>query len=247
VSRATPASGARHWTRIRASAGSGIRPPDAFEIAFTDNPFIKPERSRSFETGISQALQGGAISLDATAFFNMYDDLIISVGRLTDISRYRTDNISNARARGVELSAGWRGSEGLLLRGSYTFLDAEIRAIDSTSQAPSPYHVGDRLLRRPRHQGSIDLTWTRERVSAFASVLARGTTLDAEPAFGPSGGLYDNPGRAVADVGGSFQVLRGIDVYARVLNLVDNSYEEVFGYPAPGRTAFMGVRLAAGR
>jgi outer membrane cobalamin receptor len=242
-----PSTGARAWTRVRASAGTGMRPPDAFEIAFTDNPALKPERSKSFEVGVTQALAGGIVTLDATTFFNEYDDLIISVGRLSEISRYRTDNISNARARGLELSAAWRGGPSTLVRGSYTFLDAEIRAIDRTSQAPPPYHVGDRLLRRPTHQASVDVTWTRTRVSAFATLIARGVTLDAEPAFGPSGGLYENPARAVVDFGGSFRIVRGVDLYARVLNLFDKAYEEVLGFPAPGRTAFAGVRFAAGR
>jgi outer membrane receptor protein involved in Fe transport len=224
-----------------------LRPPDAFELTFTDNPALKPERSRSFEVGVTQALAGGLVTFDATTFFNEYDDLIVSVGRLSDISRYRTDNISNARSRGVEFAAAWRGGMRAQLRGTYTFLDAEILAIDRTDQAPPPYQVGDRLLRRPAHQGSLDFIWTGERVAAFASMVARGVTLDAEPAFGPSGGLYENPGRAVMDIGASFRVLRGVEIYGRVMNLFDKSYEEVLGYPAPGRTAFAGVRLAAGR
>jgi outer membrane cobalamin receptor len=247
VSSGRPSEGARAWTRLRASAGTGIRPPDVFEIAFTDNPSLKPERSRSVEAGVTQALRGGVISLDATAFFNQYDDLIISVGGLSDVSRYSTDNISNARARGVELTGAWRNGAHAQLRASYTFLDAEIRAIDNTSQAPAPYQVGDRLLRRPAHQAGVDFSWTAPRLTAFASLAARGVTLDAEPAFGPGGGLYDNPGRAVADVGGSWRVVRSVTVYARVLNLFNHGYEEVLGYPAPGRTAFAGVRLAAGR
>ena len=32
-----------------------------------------------------------------------------------------------------------------------------------------------------------------------------------------------------------------------LLNLFDERYEEVFGFPAPGRTAYVGVRIAAGR
>jgi outer membrane cobalamin receptor len=247
VSPASPAEGARAWTRVRASAGTGIRPPDAFEIAFTDNPGLKPERSRGVEAGVTQALLAGRITLDATAFFNQYDDLIISVGRLSDVSRYSTDNISNARARGVELSGAWRGGAQTQFGASYTFLDAEIRAVDNTSQAPAPFRVGDRLLRRPTHQGSVDFSWSGPRATAFATVAMRGITLDAEPSFGPSGGLFENAARAVVDAGGSWNLRRGVSLYARVMNLFDKAYEEVLGYPAPGRTAFAGVRLAAGR
>lgn len=245
----TLTAGARAWTRLRAAAGTGIRPPDAFEIAFTDNPDLKPERSRSVEAGLTQALAGGAVQLDATVFFNQYDDLIVSVGSsLRDASRYRTGNISNARARGVELSGAWRHRGGVETRASYTFLDADVRAVDGVAgQAPPPYRVGDRLLRRPKHQASFDLSWTHARLVGFGSVAARGETLDAEPAFGPSGGLYDNPGRVVADVGGSVRLVRGLHLYARALNLFDRAYEEVLGFPAPGRTLFAGVRVAAGR
>lgn len=242
VSGSMAGSGA--WTRLRGAAGTGIRPPDVFEIAFTDNPGLKPERSRSVELGMTQALAAGAVQLDATGFVNTYDDLIISVGSLQDVSRYRTDNVSNARARGLELSGAWQAPHGVSVRAAYTWLDTEILAIDNTAQAPSPYRVGDRLLRRPRHSGSLSVGWTGDGASVFAAVDARGEALDAEPAFGPGGGLFNNRGRAVVDVGGSHRVLRRMEVYARVMNLLNRGYEEVFGFPSPGRTAFVGVRIA---
>jgi outer membrane cobalamin receptor len=245
VSRSLP--GDRHWTRVRAAAGTGIRPPDVFEIAFTDNPGLEPERSKSVEVGVTQALAAGAIQLDATAFVNQYDDLIISVGSLRDVSRYRTDNVSNARARGVELGAAWQLANGMSARIAYTWLDTEIRAVDNSAQAPSPYRVGDALLRRPRHSGSATLTWTHQRGSVFAAVDSRGEALDAEPSFGPSGGLYQNPGRTVTDLGGTLRLVRGVEAFARVLNLLNREYEDVLGYPSPGRTAFVGVRVAARR
>jgi outer membrane receptor protein involved in Fe transport len=244
VSPSLPGAGA--WTRVHAAAGTGIRPPDVFEIAFTDNPALKPERSRSVEAGVTQALAGGAVQFDATTFFNRYDDLIISIGSLSDVSRYRTDNVSNARARGVELGAAWQHAR-FHARAAYTYLDTEVLAVDNAAQAPSPYEVGDALLRRPRHSGSLTLGWTRQRASLFATIDSRGAALDAEPAFGPSGGLFMNPGRTVIDAGGAIQVLRHVEAYARVMNLFDRDYEEVLGYPSPGRTAFIGVRVATRR
>src|SRR5207248_11660166 len=81
--------GSASSTRLRASAGTGIRPPDAFEIAFTDNPNLKPERSRSVDGGIEQLFAGGRYTAAATVVLNNYDDLIVTVGRsLHDASRY---------------------------------------------------------------------------------------------------------------------------------------------------------------
>lgn len=247
VAAGDPAS-SRAWTRVHGAVGTGIRPPDAFEIAFTDNSGLKPERSRSADIGVAQALAGGAVQLDATAFFNTYDDLIVSVGSsFAGASRWQTDNISNARARGAELSAAWRPGAGLALQAAYTFLSTEILAVDGSPDAPPPYAVGDPLLRRPRHQGSMDASWTRDRAAAFVQFQLRGETLDAEPAWGPTGGLYANPGYGITNLGASFRVARGITVQGRVLNLFDRAYEEVLGYPAPRRTAYLGVRLAASR
>lgn len=235
-------------TRLRGSFGTGIRPPDAFEIAFTDNSGLKPERSRSGEFGVSQSAAGGAIQLDATGFFNSYTDLIISVGRsFSGVSRWRTDNISNARARGAELSGAWRVRTGIDLRANYTFLDSEILAVNGLSIAQTPYSVGDPLIRRPRHSGAIDAAWTHSRASAFAQLHLRGEALDVEPAFGATGGLYDNPGHAVVNLGGSFRPVKTLEIFVRALNLFDREYEEALGYPAPGRTAYVGARFAVGR
>ena len=235
-------------TRLRGAFGTGIRPPDAFEIAFTDNSGLKPERSKSGEFGATQTFAEGAVQIDGTGFFNSYTDLIISVGRtFSGVSRYRTDNISNARARGAEFSAAWRGNSGAGVRANYTFLDSEILAVNGSSSAQTPYAVGDPLLRRPRHSGSIDASLARGPVSAFAEVQMRGETLDAEPAFGPSGGLYPNEGYTVFNLGGSWRPVKPLEVFVRALNLFDRQYEEVLGYPAPGRTAYVGVRVAVGR
>ena len=133
------------------------------------------------------------------------------------------------------------------LRGSYTFLDSEILAVNGSTVAQAPYAVGDPLLRRPRHAGTIDATVTQGLFSAFAQWQVRGETLDAEPAFGPTGGLYTNPGYTVLNLGGSWRVVSKVEIFARAVNLFDQRYEEVFGYPAPGRSAYLGARIAVGR
>jgi outer membrane cobalamin receptor len=240
--------GAGASTRLHGAAGTGIRPPDAFEMAFTDNSGLKPERSRSADLGVEQTLADGRVLVDATAFFNRFDDLIVSVGRsFAGSSRWRTDNISNARARGVEVSGAWRPIRAFDLKATYTFTSTSILAVDNSSSAPPPYAVGDPLLRRPRHQGSIDAIVSDTRWSAFAQLLMRGETLDAEPAFGPTGGLYWNDGYAITNLGGEWQAMPWLSVHARVLNLFDTSYEEILGYPSPGRTAYAGIRVAASR
>jgi len=238
----------RGWTKLRFGAGTGIKPPTAFELAFTNNPGLKPERSRSFDVGVEQALVGSALVADLTWFANRYDDLIVSVGTsFSGASRYQTDNIANASAKGLELGASFRSPIGLSARVAYTFLDTEVLSVDNVPSpiAPQPYNVGDPLNRRPRNQTSAEVTWSAGRTQAFFVVNGRGKMSDIEPNFAST--VYANPGYAVVAIGGSFRVGHGIDAYARVTNLFDKSYEEALGYPALGRAAMIGVRIAATR
>ena len=241
-----PADVTDDWTRIRVSAGTGIRPPGAFEIAFTDNPALKSERTRSFDVGLEQALASGRIVVEATAFFNRYDDLIVSVGQsFQDASQFRTDNLDNSRARGLELAASARTAQGFEARVTYTWLDTEVLELDAADgQAKAGFEVGDPLLRRPRHQGSLELSFTQPRFSMFTSLGARGRTLDIDPTFGTFGGLFDNPSYAVVDIGGSLRATTGIEFIARIQNLLDNDYEEAFGFPSLGRSFTAGIRVA---
>ena len=237
------------WTRVRASAGTGFRPPDAFEIAFTDNPALAPERNRSVEAGIEHAMARGALVLDAAWFLNRYDDLIVAVGpAFGNVSRYRTDNIANARSSGVELSVSGRVGSRWQVRASYTWLRTEVRAVDGDSgTAPPPFAVGDPLIRRPRHEGAVTATVASGRWSAFGQVRARGEWLDVDPTYGAFGGALVAPGFAVADLGAGLRLAGPVEAFARVLNLFDRGYEEALGFPALGRSVIAGVRVAAGR
>ena len=237
-------------TRVRASFSTGIRPPSAFELSFTDNPSLEPESNRSGEFAIEQTLARGAVQLSAAAFWNRYDDLIITVQFLEGGGPYRSANLSNSEARGVELSAEARGTgalEGFAIKGGYTWLDTKILAADGIPVTGlAPFEVGDPLLRRPRHRGFVDASFARGPASAFVTLDMRGKTLDVEPSFGLFGGLFENPGYATSSAGVSWRAGR-VTLFGRVTNLFDHRYEEIFGFPAPGRRVAGGVRVAAGR
>jgi outer membrane cobalamin receptor len=248
------------WTKLRLGAGTGIKAPTTLEIAFTDNPSLKPERSRSLDLGIEQAVAQGTIVADATWFRNIYDDLIVSVPtalRDQGISRHRTDNVSNARAAGIELGVTWRPSSALAVRGGWTWLDTEVLGIDQApSDAPLPYVVGDRLVRRPAQQGSMALTWAAPRTRVFLRINGRGTMLDLEPNLGAGAcfgqpescrAVFDNPGYVTTEAGAAVRVHATIELFGRVSNLFDRAYEEALGFPALGRSALIGLRVTGSR
>ncbi len=247
----------RSWVRLHGNVGTGMRAPGAFEIAFTDNPGLRPERTRSIDAGAEVATLGGRLVVDALYFRNDYDDLIVTVSRVAGTTSYRSDNISNARAQGGEATVSLRPLSALAIRGGYVLLDTRILANDGTPDAPAPFAVGDALLRRPRHAAFVDLQVHTDRASGFLRVDGRGAVRDIDPSFGATAGIFRNPGFTTADAGVSLRLLGpgargsgrplGVEVFGRVTNLFDADYEEVLGFPALGRGVMAGVRIAARR
>jgi outer membrane cobalamin receptor len=236
----------RRGTRLHTSLGTGIRPPAGLELAFTNNPALKPERTASFDFGVEQRALNGKLSLDATYFYNRFYDLIVSLGGdLAVLSAYQTGNLSNARAQGAELSGRFRPARWMSVTASYTYLDSEVLSLNgSTGLAPIPFSVGQELIRRPANSGSFVSTFSRGRVTANVTGYFRGSDLDVDPTYGASAGLY--PCRGFVDMGINLNVRLsgGLTAYGNLRNALNQSYEEVLGYPAPKLNFVAGMKWA---
>ena len=242
----TDRGGALGSVRLHSSFGTGIRPPAGLELAFTNNPALKPERTASFDFGVEQRVLHDKLSLDATYFYNRFYDLIVSLGgNLAVLSAYQTDNLSNARAQGAELSARYRPTRWMWVSGSYTYLDSEVLSLNgSTGLAPIPFSVGQELIRRPANSGSFVSTFNRGRVTANVTGYFRGSDLDVDPTYGASAGLY--PSRGFVDLGVNLNIrlTGGLTAYGNLRNALNQSYEEVLGYPAPKLNFVAGMKWA---
>jgi outer membrane receptor protein involved in Fe transport len=239
-------SGAFGSLRLHSSFGTGIRPPAGLELAFTNNPALKPERTASFDFGAEQRLFGDRLSLDATYFYNRFYDLIVSLGgNLTRLSSYQSDNLSNSRAQGVELSARVRPARWMSITGSYTYLDSTLLSLKGSSGlAPLYFSVGQPLIRRPPHSGAIVSTFSYRRLSANVTGYFRGSDLDVEPNFGASAGLFRAPGFADLGINLNLRVGDGVTAYGNLRNALNQSYEEVLGYPALKLNFVAGIKWA---
>lgn len=116
---------------------------------------------------------------------------------------------------------------------SYTFLLSEILSLEGTSGlGPRFFKVGQPLLRRPRHSGTVSSSVRRARFSANFTGYFRGQVLDVEPNYGASAGLFPNPGYASLGLNLNYDIGRGITAYTNLRNLLNRSYEEALGFPA---------------
>jgi outer membrane cobalamin receptor len=234
----------KQTTRLHASYGTGIRPPGGSDLAFTNNPALLPERTRSYDVGVEQRVFGNKLSLDATWFHNRYQDLIVGLGgSLSVLGVYSTGNLSNARAEGLENTARFRPTSWLSLTADYTWLESEVLALNgSTGLVQQYFYLGEPLLRRPKQSGSFAVGVRHGRFDVDLIGSWRGHTLDVEPNYGASAGLFRNPG--YQDLGVNLNVrLRGnLTAYVNMHNALDQRYEEVYGFPSPLLNVVTGLK-----
>jgi len=250
MARETDSGSRLGMTRLHSSFGTGIRAPDGFELAFTDNPHLKPENSITFDGGLEQRFFSNRALLDLTYFYNRFNDQIVTLGgSLTNLSTFITDNLGNSRGKGLEASFRLRPIGSFEFSGEYTLLGTAILALNGSSLVQAPFHVGQELYRRPRNSGGFNLTWQHRRLTLNGNAYFRGRTLDLEPndgVFGCELGLqclFPAAGYAVLNGGFSYRVVRGLEIYGHINNLLDKKYEEVLGYPALPLNFLAGVKF----
>ena len=209
--------------KVRFSGGSAFRAPSVGELfyPFSGNPDLQPERVTSWEAGVERYLSGGRVEL--SVFWNEFGDLIV-FNFVTSLN----ENVGRARTRGLELAWRQRITDGIEIDSGYTWLDAE----DLTT--------GGDLLRRPRHRAFVGAAWhpvAALTVSPRATFV--GKRLDADPVTRRNEEL---PSYVRLDVYARWD-FGHFAPYARLENATDRRYEEVDGYPAPGRRWAAGLEV----
>lgn len=257
-------------TRLRLHYGEGIKAPTLVESFspdrfFLGNPGLRPERARSFDLGLEQLLWKDRYRLELNYFDNRFRDQIAFVanaatfgGPVTLPDGRLTHYVNNdrARAHGYELLFSARPLARLRLNTQYTHLRTRLitgaETIDySTFQlVPNP-EVGFALLRRPRHSGAIQATWLGNRFDLHLEGFLVGSRRDLDPVtfarFTAPGRPLTNPGYSRFDLSGSVRLNRQMTFFSRVENLLNRSYQEVYGFPAYRMTFSTGLRIRLGR
>ena len=244
--------GTMDGTRLHSSFGTGIRPPDGFNLAFTNNPHLKPETSISFDAGIEQRFFQGKAVLDLTYFNNHFKDQIVTLGgSLTNLSSFTSDNLGNSRAQGAEISFQVHPLRSLQMSVEYTRDATSVLSLNGSSLALAPLQVGQQLINEPRNSGAYNLTWRHGNLMLNTNAYIRGSVLDVEPNYGLGACsyfslpcLFSDKSYVRVDGGSSYRLPRGVELFGRLDNILDQKYEEVLGYPSLPFNFVAGIRFS---
>ena len=214
-------------SRLRATWGSGFRAPSLFQLFDPQfgAPELDAERSSGWDAGIDQSLLEGRARISATWFSTRFDDLIAFTSE-----GYR--NEEETSTRGLESGAAALLARGVRVDATYTWTRAE---------AETGPESGLALIRRPRHQGSLDASWSPARgpeVALGARWVGEREDLDfaAFPAERVPLDAY-----AIWRLALTWNASGSLRIFGRIENLFDADYEEVLDFGTAGRAAYVGA------
>jgi vitamin B12 transporter len=207
---------------LHSSWGEGFKAPTLFQTTFfccgatSANTGLKAEYSDAYDVGMTYGFADGDALLSATYFDQNTQDLInfsFAVGGY--------ENIAEVDSNGVELEFSYAFSDAWTVTTNLTYLDSE----DGS---------GDEQVRLPEITADLALSWKPSEAIRSSLVVIYN---DEE---GDSRGTVDSWTRA--DLSASYQLSKNIELFARIENLFDEDYQQIFGYGTPERSGYIGAR-----
>ena len=223
--------------RLHSSWGHGIANPTFFELfgftpnSFTGNPNLQPEESTSWDFGLSGSLLDDQISFDLTYFSADLTDEIETVFDMTTFTSSPVNQTGSSQRHGWEMSLDTAIGEQLSLSAHWNFLHS--REPDARVE-----------VRRPEKSGSISLHYASSNDLSRVSlqVLHNGKNQDSEFIFSTAEDRVTLSSYTLVNLTASYQLKPNVTLYLRGENLLDDDYQQVFGYQAPGVGVYAGLK-----
>jgi len=211
--------------KIRGTWATGFKAPTIYQLynSSSGNPNLDAETSKGWDVGLDKDMDSLRGTLGLTWFGNTFEDLI-------DFSGFTYFNVQEARTAGVEAFAELRPAEALKLRISYTALDTE----DVTT--------GEDLIRRPEEKVTLNANYRfGEKGHLNLTGILVGDRTDKDFSTWPAATVILDS-YTLINLAGSLAISDRVKLTGRVENLLDEQYQEVFGYGTPGRSAYFGIK-----
>lgn len=151
-------------SRVKASWGQAFRAPDARSlyrtyyrgtVLYNANPFLKPEKSESFDIGYEYSFSKGGI-FKLYAFQNEITDMISS--KTISATYVERINIGKSRIKGIEAAFNIPLPYNFKLNSNYTYMDSKV--IDNPTDLAS---VGKQLTSIPKEMANIGISYDNKK------------------------------------------------------------------------------------
>ncbi len=219
-------------TKIKATYGTGFKAPSLFYLydPAYGNPNLSPEKSKGWDAGIEQYLFGYRVTAGLTYFQNTFTD------RFGFDNNFKTINVNKSKTKGFEFYINTKLSNALILNANYTITESE-------DLSPGSADENLPLLRRPKHKAviSIDYNFT-ESFNAAVDAIFVGKREDKDFSTYPATRITLDS-YTLLNASATYKVTGFLQIYGRLINILDSNYEEVYGYGTAKRSGYVGVKI----
>jgi vitamin B12 transporter len=219
-------------TKLKATYGTGFKSPSLYNLfdPFTGNEKLEPEKSTGWDAGIEQFFLKNKITMGVTYFSTAFENLF------GFDANFKTININKSESRGLETYLTLKPFDGLEIKSNYTYTKTK----DLSENSPDK---GLPLLRRPEHKGVVSVNYSfLKKFNTYFDASFVGKRDDK--VF--SGGQVHRvqlDSYILLNLAASYDIFNYLQLYAKVNNISDTYYEEVYGYATAGLSLYAGFKL----
>ena len=207
-------------TTIKASASKGFRMPNMRELYMyaSANAELLPEEAWSYDLTFGQHFLDGALNFEVSAFYTKGSNIIEVV---RENGRPQNRNVGAFANKGLEFAADWRIAPSLAFNANYSFL-----------------HMDTIYTGAPAHKAYAGLDWTPGRFSASIGAMAIKDLYLSTGEGAVTSDYVDLKARL------SYRITDWLQVFLRGVNLLNQDYQTMLGYPEPGITVLGGISIS---
>ncbi len=219
-------------TQLKANYGTAFKSPSISQLydPYSGNADLKEEKNISYDAGFEQPVFGRFLTLGAVYFHNRYKDMI----SFNPAPPFQNINIGKVETQGVEATLNMVPVKNLVIAAFYTYTKTE------------DLKKKEQLLRRPEHQGGLNINWTfLEKANLNFNMTYVGKKKDYWYNYSSYTTVYvTDDDYLLFDLVASYTVMNDITIYGKIENLTNEDYQTVAGYNTPGRSYYGGVRAS---
>lgn len=236
-------------TKIKSSFGTGFRYPSLYEMYYiyaanADSlPFVKAERSKSFDIGFERTFD--KVKYDLTYFNSSYDNVLEGwkTGNSSGVD-YTTQNMpGTVKSEGIEFISSLKYNSNLSFGLNYTYTNTYDGAEQDDPDKSSTV-LSSQMVRVPKHFVNLN---TKVRVPNYENLNMTINTKwsDDTRDYGNGNGTYNDErldSYLVSDLNMNYKLYNSFDMFFNITNIFNENYETAKDYSQMKRSFNFGIK-----
>jgi vitamin B12 transporter len=208
-------------TRFKANWGTGFKAPSLYQLYSSyGDPNLEPDEGVTFDIGFEQNLFDKKLFFGLTCFVNDFKNMVE-----WDPGTSMYQNVDNAKMEGCEVEGSFKPLETLSFGVNYTYTNTEDK------------DTGYELKRRPDNQAAFSINWAfHEKANVNLSARYVGER------WQDAANTERLDAYTTVDLFADYNLTDHFQLFGRVENLFDESYEPVSGFAGAGASFYAGIK-----